>query len=509
MTSSLCTVGRSSRGTSLAVHALALTAGLACVGPAAAQGLVVVPSVALTETLTNNRDLSATDRRADLITQISPGISLSSGRGALQGNLSYVLNGLAYARESSLNSVYHSLVGTGRLTLLDGRAGVDLSANAGRQIISAFGTQSTSPLLNTGNQAQVFSYSIAPYLQGRLLGDVGYRMRVGYTASRSNAGALGDSQGVDAAVGLNGRISTLGWAIDGNQSSTTAGDRPRAHNARLMTSLTYSPDVELQLTARIGTETEDIRSGDSQRSTVWGAGLAWQPGPRTTVRADYDRRYFGNSHTVNLSHRMARTIWTASDSRSVQTGGITGRGVTSRYEQLFAQNATVEPDPVKRDILVRNILAASGLDGNEQVVVGGFLNGTPSVQRTRSASLAYQGLRDTFVISYVRTASSSLVLAPVAEDDLQSGDVVRQHGLSMSFSHRLTPESSIVITASQQRTAGAGTQSGNDLKSIIATWSARLGLYANWSLGVRRSQFDSETNPYQESAVIGTIRMQF
>ena len=52
-------------------------------------------------------------------------------------------------------------------------------------------------------------------------------------------------------------------------------------------------------------------------------------------------------------------------------------------------------------------------------------------------------------------------------------------------------------------------ESENDLRSVTATWSAKLGPYSNVTLGMRHTQFDSDVNPYQESAVIGSIRVQF
>ena len=48
-----------------------------------------------------------------------------------------------------------------------------------------------------------------------------------------------------------------------------------------------------------------------------------------------------------------------------------------------------------------------------------------------------------------------------------------------------------------------------DLQSVVATWSTRLGPHASASLGLRHNRFDSDTNPYNESALIGSVRLQF
>lgn len=488
---------------------LAATAAVTSVSAGAQNAFSVVPSVGVTATATDNRDLSSTRREADLVTQISPGIALSSRRGPLQGALTYTLNGVVYARDSAQNNVFHSLAANGRLSLLDGRAGVEANASAGRQIVSAFGTQSPDSNLGSGNQAQVVSYSLSPYLTGRLLGNVSYRAQAVFSESRSDTGSTGDTTSLNASLGFAGRVAGLGWGVDASRAISETPATARTHNGRIVGSLSHQPDPEVQLFLRAGTEVDDIRTGQSERTTTWGLGAQWTPGPRTSLRADYDKRFFGRSHALAFSHRMARTIWTLGDSRSFQTGGVAGRAVVSVYDLFFAQFASVEPDPIRRDALVRNFLAANGLDAGGRVAVGGFLSSGPTVQRNQNVAAAYQGLRATVTVALLRTESSSALASSAGAGDVANGKRVRQQGLSVSLTHRLTPASSVAVTASQQRTPASGNFGGSDLQSVAATWSTRLGPHASASLGLRHNRFDSDSNPYNESAFIGSIRMQF
>ena len=107
----------------IAASTLALLTAAAGVA-AQSSAPTVVPSLGITLTATDNRDLSSKRPQSDLVTEISPGIALASRRGPLQGLLNYSLNGVAYARESSLNTVYHTLAANGRWSLLEGRAGI-------------------------------------------------------------------------------------------------------------------------------------------------------------------------------------------------------------------------------------------------------------------------------------------------------------------------------------------------------------------------------------------------
>lgn len=496
----------------LCTLALAALAG----GAGAQSALTLVPSVGVTLTATDNRDLSSSRPQSDLIAELRPGIALASRRGPLQGALNYSLSALAYARDSDLNTVYHNLDANGRWALLDGRAGIEARAGAGRQIVSAFGTQSVDAHRATGNQAQVRSYSLSPYLNGVLAGQMAYQARLSYSDSRSDikggsgnnsgSGSNADTASLNAVISLNGRLGPLGWGLSANRSIHKTATTARAHNGGITTSLNYQPDPELQGMLRLGTEVDDMRTGRSERVWTWGLGAVWTPTPRTLLRADYDRRFFGRSHALMFSHRMARTLWTLGDARSFQTGGVGGRAIVSAYDLFFAQFASVEPDPAKRDALVRNFLVANGIDPTSQVAIGGFLTSGPTVQRTQNASLAYQGLRTTVMLTLLRSRTQGLGASSSGNASLAAG--IAQETLSVTLSHRLTPQSSLLVAASQQRTPDAGAQRGNDLQTLTATWSTRLGEDTNASLGLRYTRADG-ARPYDESALIGTLRMQF
>ena len=487
-------------------------ASLAVVSTASAQGLSVTPSLTITETLSDNGSLRSTSRQFDSVTTISPAVSLSSRSGSLQGSLNYSANGTLHARDSSLNSVYHTLSTAGNLKLfdrlLDGRGGVDVNASASRQGISAFGPQSGDSSLDNANQAQVFSYSLSPYLRGRLLGEVSYQVRLRYSASLSGASEVGDSSSLDSSIGLSGRFGRLGWGVSLTRATQIPDEGFRTSNTRLGANLGFSPDVDWQISLRGGAETDNVTQ--STRNTInWGAGFVWLPTPRTNVRFDMDRRFFGRTHSVSIGHRMARFSLSASDSQSLQQGGAVGRGLVSLYDIFFEQFASIEPDPAKRDILVRNFMAANGLDAGAKVVVDGFLTSAISVSRRRNLSVAYQGMRSTASLAYFRSRSTRVVdNGGLDQGDLNNGAVTQQ-GLSVTLSYRLTTDSSVVVTLSGQRTPGVGLQTGTESRSIVATWGKPLGRNTNFSLSIRHSRFSSDTNPYNESAVIGSVRMRF
>lgn len=491
----------------LGIVAAGLTAGLLSAG-AGAQGLVLTPSLAVTVTATTNRELSSDPVQGDVVTQVSPGLSMVSRRGPVQGTLNYSLNGVAHARESSLNSVYHNLAASGQASGFDGRLGLSANASANRQVVSALGTQGAGLGASNANQTQVFTYGVSPYLNGLLPGGISYRAQLSYNATDARETALGDTRSAATTVRLGGKRGEIGWAFDASRQINEDGEGLRSHNGRLALSLSHQPDIEWQIGARGGMESDDTRTGRSERSWTWGAGIAWLPTPRTVVKLEVDKRFFGRSHLLSLSHRMARMVVSASDSRNFQVGGVAGRSTISNYDLFDRQFQSTEPDPVRRDALVRGFLAANGLDGDALAVTGGFLTAGPTVNRTRNLTTAYQGIRSTLTLSYVLTTTETFGERAAAGGTDQPGRV-KQHGLTLAWSHRLSPESSLVVTASSQRSQGEARQPGNDLRSITTSWTSRLGPYTSLSLGVRHVDFDSESNPYTESALFGSLRMRF
>lgn len=469
-------------------------------------GVTVVPTFSLNQTLTDNRRLSSTDRQAELITTISPGVQITSRSGAVQGSLSYSANGLFYAKDTGASNLQHQLTAAGSADLIERRLGVNASASISQQAISAFGTQSVSTTADNGNRAEVMSYSLAPFLRGRLLGEVDYQARLSYSSTSSGSSKVGDSSALSGTLGLSGTSGRFGWGLDLSRSATEDSAGRRSFSGRFGGNLSVTPDPELRVTARLAGDAGEVSGGRSS-VTSWGAGATWTPTPRTTLSFDSDRRYFGNSHSLSFQHRFARSSWSYTDSRSLSTGAVSGGSSFSLYNIFFAQFASLEPDPIKRDVLVRDLLRKNGLEVPTSSI-GGFLTSSSSVQRSRSLSFSLQGLRDTYTVSAFQSSSTSLGSSVDTGDLGQTGEV-RQQGITFAFSYRLDPTSSLSVFGSTQKTLDSGRLAGNDLRTLTATWQSSLGLRTQVSLGLRYAVFDAELNPYHETALLGSLSLRF
>jgi uncharacterized protein (PEP-CTERM system associated) len=490
--------------------AVALAAGMLAASAAHAQ-LRITPTFSAQLTLTDNRDLSATNRESDAIVQVSPGISMRSAAGPVQGSLDYSLNALVYASDSSRNTVQHALRALFQAEIVPGHAYVDGTAGISQQLTSLFGQRAPGGGLDNANTSEVYTASLSPNVRGRIAGAVDAQARLSWTGSRTKDSLVGDYDTLGATVGLGGRQGLFGWGLDGSrQVNEYKHGEPRTTQDTARFSVSAAPDPELQFSVRRGWEANDLGGSLDVSETFWGYGVTWVPTPRTTLALQSDRRFFGNSHSLSFSHRMARSVWSFTDSRGLSGGDLLNadaRSLLSRYQQSFGECMLAFGNNPQAQPLCEALARASvGLDPSG---TGGFLNSARSLQRSQTLSVAFSGLRSTVTVSGFRSQNERIEGVTYATGDLSQVDKVRQLGFTLGVSHRLTPTSSVALTASRQRTLDAAPLPGTDQRLLTASWSATLGSNLTGTITLRHTEFDSVTSPYNESALIGSVAMRF
>ena len=477
-------------------------------------GWSIVPEIGLRETLTDNLHLSSTDRRAELVTELSPRLRLSSNSGLVRGSLDYSLTGVVYARESSSNNVQQSLRATGSVEAIEKRAYLDASASISQQNISALGTRTSDSSLPNDNRTEVASLRLSPYVRGRLGGFAEYEARLSFEATNSK-GSNADSKSTAASLHIGSDAASfarLGWAADYSHQIVDFGGNGSGSNNidRLTGSLTLAATPELRLAARVGRESNDYAALKTGSSATWGWSGTWAPSERTSLDVAQDRRFFGNSHSVRFEHRMPRSVWTFSDAQDISTDASASGAAGQRtvFDLLFAQFASIAPDPVLRTALVDAYLLNNGLT-RATLASGNILASGPTVRRDQRLSFAVLGVRTTLLLSAFRNATRALDGTSPVSGDLANGNSVRQNGQSVNLSHRLTPVSAISVDFTRTHVTSATDGLATDLRSFTATWSTRIGARLDGSLSLRRAVFDAATNPYSENAVIANLRVQF
>ncbi len=489
-----------------ALVALGAWAGSA---PALAQSaLRVTPSFAASETYTDTSRRTSGHNGGEFITRISPGISLSSRGGRVQGNLSYTLNATHYSEHPQARTIDNALSASALAELVDNWAYVDVRAAISKQNLSAFGRQ-TSPdsLQFNPNQAEVGTLRVSPYVRGQLAGSIQYDARVDAGLTETRGSSNFDSRDRSASLSLSSLAAgtRLGWSAQAQHQVTRFKVGRETSTQRINASLIWRPDPDLQLNVSAGQERTNVGAAFTSSYDNWGAGLRWTPTERTNVVLRTDRRYYGDGHSLSVEHRMRRFVVRISDARDATSGaGANGVGQpTSLYQLLFAQFASAYPDPLTRDQAVRDFLRQIGRSPDE-IVSGGALSSGVTLQRRQDLSFALLGIRTTLNASAFSSQTEGLDLGTQ-----QPGGGTRQSGVNLGVSYRLTPTSALSLSGNLTRTDGNNAVRGNDLKSVSLGWSGQPGRRASLSLSARYAVFNSPTDPYREASLTASVGISF
>jgi uncharacterized protein (PEP-CTERM system associated) len=388
---------------------------------------------------------------------------------------------------------------------------VDVSGNIAQQTISAFGTQSPSDSSRNDNSTETATYRLSPYIRGQIGGLADYLVRYNASTTRADASNTSDVDIGQWVAQIRGGtpFQSLKWSVDGNRQ-TTDYSRGRETDADLVRLLaTYLITPQFSISASTGRERNNYASLDQESRSTHGYGFDWNPTTRTQVSGFKERRFFGNGHRFSVSHRFPMSSIRYSDTRdvSVLPNQFTSSGMGSIYDQYFGLYATQIPDPALRAVIVNALLALNGLDPNQQVT-SGFLSSQATVQRQQQLAFVLFGVRNSITLQLNRSENSSILAANVLADDFSQSSVVRQRGISLTFSHRLSQLSNLNASVRRQESTGRNTGT-NNLKTTTNYYevsvSTKLGAKTSGSLRLRRSDFDNTTNPYTENALLGTV----
>lgn len=444
---------------------------------------------------------------------VSPGVLWRSNRGALQGSVDYSLNAIQkFKTDVAMKNIQHQLKASVRASLVPEHLSVDGQANMGQQALSAFGTQSLAgSQQGLANRAEVGTASITPQMRVRMAGLAQLTVRHTQAVQRTRGSLQGDSNSRSSAVTVSPLQSRrLAWSLEANdlRSSTKLGRDTQTETARI--GLVWNPDVDWRANAQGGWERTDLLGNGKRSGGTYGAGLNWQPSPRTSLGANWDHRVVADVYGLNASYRMPRSMVRLSVTRSIDQPGTLGlSGLQSRYDQLFALFASQEPDETRRDLLVRQELQRLGLSPDAPASAG-FVSSNPALSQGAQLSWTWTLQRATVTLGVDSRRTERLGAAATGSvDDLTVSSLVRQRGMNLSWSYRLDPRHSLSLVGNWQRTEGDRSELATRLSGLSLVWSASLGRRTQFSATFRHSDFESLLRPYSENALLVSLTQLF
>lgn len=471
----------------------------------------VKPRISATETFTDNVDINRTgnQKQNDFITELTPGMRIEARSAHIKAYLDYALRKQFYAKNAEYNRSQNSLNSFGTLEAVDSWLFLDFSATIAQQSISAFGTQSPSNTSINNNSTETATYRLSPYIRGQLGGAVEYSLRYNSSTTRSDAGTVSDIDLTQWTGQVSGGtpFQKLRWTIDGNQQTTDYSTGRKTDAETLRAILTYAIIPQLRFSLSGGQESNNYGSLDQEKHATHGYGFDWTPTERTKISAFKEKRFFGNGHKINFSHRFPRSSVQFSDIKDVSAlpNQFATVGLGSLYDLYFEQFSSLIPDQVARASFVNALLAQNGIDPKAQVT-SSFTTSQVTIRRNQLLSMALFGARNSITLQANRSESQSTLTSQSIIDAGTQSSLVKQQGISLNFSHRLSELSNINLLGSRQESTGNGSGATKTTTTLYQiNLSTKLGAKTMGSLSARRSEFDGSTNPYTENALLATV----
>jgi predicted porin len=283
------------------------------------------PHIGVTEILTDNVFETKSDKQADLITDLSAGVTIRADTAHLTGLLDYdgVLQRYLHAKE--LNDFSQYLFSSAHATLIPGEFYFDLHANI--DDVRRDGSGLINPLLQAGNTTQTYTISGSPYFSTRL-GKLGYgtaRYTISQVWFNQNTGPLSlPVSPLFPVVGpissatqqeLRGNVKLPGTVIErlatefaasglsNDTGSIATGNFERA-SGQMINEYELTRSLSLIGTGGYEALKDDKFSSVSGQGVTWDVGARWRPNADSSFLILYGRHDLKSDISGEIQYRF-------------------------------------------------------------------------------------------------------------------------------------------------------------------------------------------------------------
>lgn len=413
-------------------------------------------SITVREVYSDNIELSESNKESELITVITPSMTLTGkgGRANVDLAASLELNNLG----GGADSLNPRLRANADAELVKNYLFVDASATATQNTIDPFSASGSDTLNRTDNTTTTYTYSISPYWKNRFKRTAELEARYTYSGV-SNSGDIADDSGGQAfllALNSGPDFSKLSWNLTGNYRKTDYDAGSESEFISADATLGYQVNRKWRLNVSVGREWNDFASTQSEKDGArWSTSASWTPSPRTTLNFGFGDSFFGAVPSIDISHRSRRTVITASYSRDL----------TDTHTLLSNQDIFNETDPFGQPIdpITGNPLPLSGdlatlTDGTfvderfrASVTVTGRRT-TVTLTGNHSRQISQDSTRDVTLMRIGTTISRQLSANLSANagldwnrDEETSNTATDTWNMRLGFSRKLGPKSNIGV----------------------------------------------------------------
>lgn len=422
----------------------ALVAGCFCLPVplyAQTQTAAIQPSVAVTLTAQKQENLpgaaSGTGRDTDLVTLISPALTIQSKGAQLTVNGLVAMDVYRYARQKQSDQITPRGAVDAVWFEKDWGLGLDAGWSA-RQVPAQF-IGNTSATSTPANEYTTTEWRFAPFVDKPLSPTTELRARLAKTLIQStqpsnNLAERPDTTLNSGSIVLNERPTPLGYEISLRQDDTRlSGQSESVLNQRTAWfKAAYAPAAEIELGALVGRESTEVLL-ESYNDRILGWSIEIRPQERSSLRAQVESRFFGKAWDIQASHRTTWFTASASFKRYPSTYATSG-GMASE-EGLRRQISETARDQASKDQVLQAFLDKLGtnaLAGNAKELY----SITAQLRQEASGRLTLLGRRNSWSMAAGRTDSQPLTSAQLL---LNSASTTRDYFFVTDLLHQLAP----------------------------------------------------------------------
>ena len=489
----------------------------------------------------NNLNLQSSGQQVQgMMLQLSPYLNANYTSQKLVAQAYYSLNFVARSNDGNTinkNNTYQNLGASANWKVNEDHFHVLAAANLLTTNTNPFLASSYTPGAQTYNVSQYSDAAISPNLFGRIDGDGRWNTRyiVRY---------------IDPGTGVSSSVSqTLAGDIRSDFSRRSLGVSAKANYYNIDYDNGYAyhgadadflawliPTSTFRIGAGAGYAQSDVLYNNQGQNSGWGpaASVEWVPDDRTSFRAFWANRYFGN--TGNAQARHVASNWTfglnyyngVSNGNNPYAGsGYGGYGGYGAYGATSAAMRGIQSgaigstpggslftNPVAQGLADRNLLfgstanssVTSGIFGTNPGYGANFVNSPVLYVDNLTASIGYVGTRTGVLATVFMNKQSTAV--PFIGGSFNDLD---QYGGSVGVSYTLDSVTSVNAGYRQTNSDSSSAQSFARLNQLLASWDYRFTPRAVWSIGGRLQQQSGTgtTVQYKEAAVFTYIDFRF
>lgn len=430
----------------------------------------ITPRVSLEETYTSNVRLERKgEEDSDLITRLSPGISVRGTGPSLRVGLDYDPDILFYLTADEQNGIRNNLAGFANADFFERRLGIDANASIVQAFTNPAGGISGSDSLIGGtiptttgstaasnNLSEVKTFTVSPFWRERIGGVVESELRYRFGIVAADTSDVGDTitNAVSASLrGAPGATGRLGWSVSGHQEWTeTSGGRSgiggtggvelgdTSRRRRLARAdLSYQVFSNFALLAGTGwEEIDDPTLREEPDGLIWNVGFEYRPRPRSSFRLTYGRRF---------------------DDQDLEIASQWQLGATTRLSLSFTESLETSQSSLLEQT------TQIGIDAQGNLI--DLATGLPFQPGERELGLTSQTFRqESFRAALVsqrgRNSFSVLVNYQNRKAESPSTDKERTAGAGLGWQRRLSPTLSLDTQLDYRNLRFGGSISGRD-----------------------------------------------